>query len=396
MSARPKDAHATRRPPIRKRPDASAAPKATQLYRPHCELRVHPQADGLLPPLAADQRRAFTADIAKRGITTPLEITAAGVILDGRERFHAAHELGIDEVPVRVVSPKDEVEHILLAALQRRHLSASQRAALALELDSYRELQASARERRLGNLRQNSEGATSPPRGKSRDQVAAWAGVSARTVQDAATVQRHDRELFERVKAGTLHADLAARRVRRSLRDAQLPAAPPLPAGPFALLYADPPWQLGNPDGINAPENHYPTLPLSEIKQLQPSACENAVLFLWAVNCLLPQALEVINAWGFTYKTNLVWVKPAIGLGVWTRNRHELLLFATRGQIGVPEPTQRPDSVIEANRRRHSQKPAAVYELIEQAYPQLSKLELFARGTPRPGWQAWGNETQAE
>ncbi len=122
-------------------------------------------------------------------------------------------------------------------------------------------------------------------------------------------------------------------------------------------------------------------------------AAEDAVLFLWAVNCLLPEALEVISAWGFSYKSNLVWVKPSLGLGYWTRNRHELLLFATRGQIAVPDPEQRPDSVIEANRGRHSQKPAAVYDLIERAYPRHSKLELFARGTPRRGWHAWGNET---
>ncbi len=134
---------------------------------------------------------------------------------------------------------------------------------------------------------------------------------------------------------------------------------------------------------------------LDEIKRLQPPAAESAVLFLWAVNCLLPEALDVIAAWGFSYKTNLVWVKPSLGLGNWTRNRHEPLLFATRGQVDIPEPDQRPDSVIEANRGRHSQKPAAVYELIERAYPQLGKLELFARGQARPGWQTWGNETSA-
>jgi len=249
--------------------------------------------------------------------------------------------------------------------------------------------------RRLQNLRQNADVATSPPRGKTRDQVAAWAGVSPRTVQDATTVRAHDRDLFERIKSGEIAADLAARRVRRALRDAQMPAAPPLPTGPFELLYADPPWQLGNPDGRNAPENHYPTMPLTDIKQLQPKATDDAVLFLWAVNCVLPQALEAISAWGFTYKTNLVWVKPAIGLGNWTRNRHELLLFATRGRIDTPDPDQRPDSVLEARRGHHSQKPDAAYTLIERAYPHLTKLELFARGTPRPGWQTWGNQTAA-
>jgi len=103
----------------------------------------------------------------------------------------------------------------------------------------------------------------------------------------------------------------------------------------------------------------------------------------------------VISAWRFTYKTNLVWVKPSIGLGYWARNRHELLLFATRGQVELPESTQVPDSVIEAERGPHSQKPAVVYELIEAAYTHLSKLELFARGRPRPGWLTWGNQAES-
>jgi N6-adenosine-specific RNA methylase IME4 len=346
----------------------------------------------VLPALAALAQQAFDADVRARGILTPLEITAEGLVLDGRERLGAAERLGLTEVPVCVVAPTDAVEHIILAALQRRHLSASQRAALALELDAYRELLAEAEQRRTQNLRQNTDEAVLPPRGKTRDHVAAWAGVSARTVQDAATVQRHDPELFERVKAGAVAAELAARRVRRRLRDATIAPAPPLPQGPFELLYADPPWQLGHPDGENAPEQHYPTMPLADIAALRPAASEDACLFLWAVSCLLPEALHVIAAWGFTYKTNIAWVKPRIGLGVWARNRHELLLLATRGRLAPPEPDQRPDSVLEAARGRHSQKPVQAYELIEHAYPHLSKLELFARGTPRPGWAAWGNQ----
>jgi len=362
---------------------------ALEWRRTH-ELRPHKHTG--LPPLSALARVALEADIGKRGIVEPLEINAEGLVLNGRERLTAAEQLGLEQVPVRIVNPADETEHVILAALQRRHLSASQRAALALELDRYRELKTAAEQRSRQNLRQHADGAGSPPRGKTRDHVAAWAGVSARTVQDAATVQQHDPVLFERIKAGELAADLAVRKVRRARRDQKLPPAPPLPDGPFELIYADPPWQLGNPDGENAPENHYPTIPLAAIKDLQPPAADNACLFLWAVNCLLPGAVEVISSWGFTYKTNLVWVKPSIGLGYWTRNRHELLLFATRGRVDLPEPKTVPDSVIEADRGRHSQKPALVYELIERAYPHLSKLELFARGSPRPGWQAWGNE----
>jgi N6-adenosine-specific RNA methylase IME4 len=87
-------------------------------------------------------------------------------------------------------------------------------------------------------------------------------------------------------------------------------------------------------------------------------------------------------------------VKPSIGPGVWLRNRHELLLFARKGSFAPPDPEDRVDSVLEAPRGRHSQKPEVVYELIERMYPQASRLELFARGTPRPGWICWGNEVE--
>jgi N6-adenosine-specific RNA methylase IME4 len=210
-------------------------------------------------------------------------------------------------------------------------------------------------------------------------------------VQDAATVRDNDPVLFERVKRGELGAALAARRVRRRLHERGLPTPPPLPTGPFEVIYADPPWRLGNPDGAHAPECHYPTMALEEIKALPVPAADDAVLFLWAVTGLLPEALEVIDCWGFTYKTHLVWVKPSIGPGIWLRNRHELLLVARRGSFGPPEGPDRVDSVLEAPRGRHSEKPRRVYELLERMYPHASKLELFARRT-RPGWASWGKE----
>ena len=101
-----------------------------------------------------------------------------------------------------------------------------------------------------------------------------------------------------------------------------------------------------------------------------------------------------MHAWGFEYKTNLVWIKPSIGLGTWVRNRHELLLVGRRGSFPKPEPEDLPDSAIEAPRGGHSEKPGSVYELLERMYPQASKLELFARGIPRAGWAAWGNQVE--
>ena len=126
-----------------------------------------------------------------------------------------------------------------------------------------------------------------------------------------------------------------------------------------------------------------------EIGALVVPAAKDSLLLLWGVNNLLPEALEVMRRWGFQYRANLVWVKPSPGIGAWFRNRHELLLLGRR--FPCPDGELRAESVLEAPRGRHSEKPQALYELIERMYPQASKLELFAR-KQRPGWAAFGNE----
>jgi N6-adenosine-specific RNA methylase IME4 len=358
------------------------------------ELRPHPQA-GEVPAMSPPEFTALKADIALRGVEHALEVTASGVVVDGHMRLQAARELGNDEVPVQVIEPEDEVEHMLRAALRRRQLTASQSAAVAVKLAPFEQLRSEAAQRQHANLRQNTEAATLPARGdRMRELIAGLAGASPRTVQDVITVYDHDPALFARVLNGDVSASTAASKTRRALRDAAIPPPPPMPEGPFELILADPPWSFGTPDSPFAPEQHYPTMSIAEIKALRVPAAENSVLFLWAVTYLLPEALEVIDAWGFSYRSHFVWVKAnGIGPGVWLRQRHELLLIATRGKVSPPEPADRVDSVIEAPRGRHSAKPEAGFERIERMYPQLSRLELFRRGAPRPGWQAWGNQT---
>ena len=357
-------------------------------------LRPHEHA-ALLPPMSNEQYRSFRADVERRGLLVPLEINADNVILDGLARLRAAHELGLKLVPVRVVRPDDELEYALLAAIERRQLSASQRAALAVDLQQYRDAQEAARKRQLANLRNHGdEVAKLPPRGKTRAQAAAWASVSPRTVQDAASVRAADPELFEQIRQGRIPADRAARRVRQRERDKQLPPPPPLPSGPFELIYADPPWRLpGSPDSSRAIENHYATMEIDQILAMRVPAADKAALYLWAVPSMVPEALQVMAAWGFSYRGEHVWIKDRIGLGAWNRNQHEPLLVGVRGDFKPPAPERRFSSVITAPRRKHSEKPAQVYELLELAYPNASRLELFARGTPRPGWVGWGNET---
>jgi N6-adenosine-specific RNA methylase IME4 len=363
---------------------------------PTGNLRGHASA-ALVPSMSVVEAAALQADIAARGIQVPIEITAAGVVLDGRQRHRAALALKLAEVPVRVVAPADPVEYMLAAAIQRRNLTASQKATLALELDGYRETKEHAAARKRANLRNGVVDVAAVPHraGRSRDHAAELAGVSPRLIQHAITVRDNDPHLFEQAKRGEVTLPRAAQEIQRRRNHQAVGSAGKLPRGRFQVIYADPPWQLGNPESKWSPEQHYPTLPTATIKELPVPAATDAVLFLWAVSSLLPDALEVLSAWGFTYKTTLVWVKPSIGLGAWVRHRHELLLIGQRGTHPAPTPRRRPDSVLEAPRGRHSEKPAHTHTLIERMYPNARRLELFARGAPRTGWTAWGNEVKA-
>lgn len=171
-------------------------------------------------------------------------------------------------------------------------------------------------------------------------------------------------------------------------------AALPLPAGTFNVLYADPPWRYDFAQSDSRKiENQYPTMEVDDICSLGISAkaADDSVLFLWATSPKLVEAMKVIEAWGFTYTTCMVWHKDKIGMGYYARQQHELLLIAICGRPDVPAAEARPPSVIQADRTEHSKKPDVFYEVIEAMYPKAKKLELFCR-SPRKGWSAWGNE----
>ena len=165
-----------------------------------------------------------------------------------------------------------------------------------------------------------------------------------------------------------------------------------LPTGKYAVIYADPPWQYDNSGFNESADNQYPTMPLDEICELPIGdlADETTVLFLWATNPLLPEALQVMASWGFEYKTNIAWIKDAgRGKGWYLKSKHELLLIGVKSE--TPHPIERPDSCFEADRGNvHSRKPEKAYEIIESMYPG-NKVELFSR-VERDGWDSWGNE----
>jgi N6-adenosine-specific RNA methylase IME4 len=161
----------------------------------------------------------------------------------------------------------------------------------------------------------------------------------------------------------------------------------------YNVIYADPPWRYENPNGRGDPEFHYSTMALEEIKQISIPAVASAVLFLWTPTSHLVQALEVMQAWGFTYKSQCIWHKTVpTNFGIWFHMRHEILLIGTRGDIPPPAQAMQWKSVIKAPRgQKHSRKPNIFRQLIEAYFPNAAKLELFGRER-MPGWDVCGNE----
>ena len=174
----------------------------------------------------------------------------------------------------------------------------------------------------------------------------------------------------------------------------------------FSTILADPPWQFQNRTGKIAPEhrrlNRYGTLDLEKIKSLPVVHLlkDTAHLYLWVPNALLPEGIEVLRAWGFQYKSNIVWHKirkdggpDGRGVGFYFRNTTELILFGVRGKnVRTLAPGRSQVNIIKTQKREHSRKPDELYPIIEACSPGPF-LELFARG-PRPRWTVWGNQAE--
>lgn len=170
---------------------------------------------------------------------------------------------------------------------------------------------------------------------------------------------------------------------------------PKLPDEKYRIIYADPPWKYDADfmDKYGHAESHYKTMTIDELCELDVSnlAADNAVLFLWATSPKLENAFQIINAWGFEYKTSFVWDKVKHNFGYYNSVRHELLLVAGRGK-STPDVKQLHDSVISIERsENHSEKPEYFRELIDSLYTSGRRIELFAR-ISKAGWDCWGAE----
>lgn len=162
----------------------------------------------------------------------------------------------------------------------------------------------------------------------------------------------------------------------------------------FSTVYVDPPWEYNNTASRGAAANHYRTLDFEHLCRMPVAdlCAEHAHLHLWTTNSFLREALDLIHAWGFTYKSCFVWIKPQMGMGNYWRVSHEFLLLGVRGRMPFSNNAQR--SWLIHRRREHSQKPYAVREIIEKVSPG-PYLELFGRvEIPNSQWTVFGNQVE--
>jgi N6-adenosine-specific RNA methylase IME4 len=224
--------------------------------------------------------------------------------------------------------------------------------------------------------------------GLSQRQIAKAAGISQSQVQ---------RDLTQ--KGSQSGPKRVTKAEKRAEREAELTAkVVALPTKRYGVIVADPEWRFepyNRETGMDrAADNHYPTNSTEIImaRDVASIAAEDCVLFLWATVPMLRDALSVMESWGFEYRSHAIWDKIHIGTGYWFRNRHELLLVGTKGNIPAPAMGDQFASVTAIARKEHSAKPEQFLQMIEQYFPTLPKIELNRRGPSRFGWDAWGNE----
>jgi N6-adenosine-specific RNA methylase IME4 len=385
--------------------------------KPRGDLRIDPEFKALIAPLSDDERAQLEANLVADGCRDPLTVWGQ-FLLDGHNRHEICARRGIPFRVVSIMLADRQAARIWIRwnQLGRRNLTDDQRAGMTVDL--LEELAAQSKRakasvagkvggRTSGRGRIKKEigsAATSTAKPITRDRstearvkVSKRAGVSQHKIRQAATLKKRSPELHAKVKAGEMPLAQAVRATKPAVRAEQL-ATTIWPSGKYGVILGDPPWKpdAGVLDPSRRIENQYPTLALPQLIALRPRidelALEDCVLLLWTTTQKLADAVTLINAWGFDVKSGAVWVKDRVGMGYWFRGRHELLILATRGKPRTPLEAHRPDSVIAAPRRGHSEKPSAVYELVEQMFPQVPKVEIFARAT-RSGWALGTNET---
>ena len=378
----------------------------------------------------------LVADIAARGLREPI-LLLDGQILDGRNRYRASRAAGVI-TSEDAVDPKDArhfvrfipaadgdpLEFVISKNMHRRHMDESQRAMVAARLSNISHggdrsgeqeanLPVAVTRAAAGNLLKVSERSVGTARAVlshgsgelihavDRGDVSVTAAADLASLplpEQRRVIEGMDRRAVSAVVKSIRDEKTAEKKAKRAGREAALAVKQrALPEKRYGVIYSDCEWRFepfSRETGMDrAADNHYPTTSTNDLvlRDVGKIAAKDCVLFHWATAAMLKAALRVMEGWGFEYKSHVIWGKDRISTGYWSRNKHELLLIGTRGNVPAPAMGEQWESLIMAPVGEHSAKPDAFYELIEAYFPNLPKIELNARRA-RPGWDAWGLE----
>ena len=346
--------------------------------------------------------RPLIRSMGEIGLLHPVVIQPDGTLVAGRRRLEAALKLGWESIPARVLDFNSVARAEHDENTVRQDFLPTESVAIARALAPELSTPVGRPSNRIQESFLDSIGTSATtPGGQTRRKVAGYVGMSDRTLDKAkAVVEAAEADpgrygpLAEEMDR-TRRVEGAYKRLRRAQQAASLAASPPpLPTGPFSVLVADPPWPYYKrpKDPSHRGALPYPEMSLDDIRSLPVGdlADSDSVLWLWTTNAHMPDAFSVLDAWGFTHKTILTWVKDRMGLGDWLRGQTEHCLLAVRGRPVTLLTNQ--TTVIHGPVREHSRKPESFYALVEALCPG-SKVELFARA-PREGWVAHGDQTE--
>ncbi len=354
---------------------------------------------------------ALAESIERLGLLHPVVVTSEHKLIAGWRRIKAFKKLGRDKIPVTVAHTLDEALLLLEAERDentcREDLLPSEAVSIGKATAKIYKPKAEAKQAEgqkrggktggKGRPQTDSSRATYPKAKqdetkRSNEQASKAAGMARRTWEKAkAVVDSGDKELVaEMDRTGKVAGAYKKLRVAEATK-AIAAEPPPMPTGPFRVIVVDPPWSYPSDGNVSRrAANPFPTMPLADIRTLDVGsmAHDNAVLWMWTTNTHIPAAWDIINAWGFTYKTMLTWVKDRMGTGDWLRGQTEHCLMCVRGKPTINLTNQ--TTALHGPLRQHSQKPDEFYTLVEKLCPG-SKVELFSR-QQRQGWAAHGNE----
>ncbi len=375
------------------------------------ELSINPELFAMVPEPTREDFTALKKSIETSGQHKPITVwndpySGKTFIIDGHSRYEACKQLKVEPIIEykNFESWSDAMRYAVQVNSKRRHLTQIQKVDLAIrEIEIERQL---AKERQKSTVPHKGQKGfqkivpNGMHTGNTCDIVSKKTGISTRTV---ARLKRIIDDGSEELKQDVASGKKTAASAERLIKLEKAHTNPiPLPEGKFKIILCDVPYKYDF--GAEGSPN-YPTLTEEEIinlkdihkKPITEMFADDAVIFFWAPLPKLEEALRIISAWGFNYKTAIVWSKEKEGISQQGTGHYivatcELILVATKGKPGVPLPKNRPLGILKAPRTKiHSQKPDILRRWIEKMYPNEKYLELFARKTAK-GWTAWGNQ----